>query len=63
MKRWNQPAAKPVETPVFQHPVNVDVPVVSFVLKCIGCLEICDVLYEGSSFCQTCLKEKLRRGV
>lgn len=37
-------------------------PPVAFTLKCLACFGHCDVLFEGSSYCQTCLKEKLRTG-
>jgi len=34
----------------------------SVIFKCIVCFEPCDVMYEGTSYCQECLKEKLRTG-
>ena len=31
-------------------------------LKCIACFKLSDVMFQGSSYCETCLKERLRLG-
>lgn len=33
-----------------------------WILQCVSCLEKAEVLFEGTSFCRGCLKEKLRTG-
>lgn len=63
MKQWNKPETRVVERPLFVPPVVADAVKVPSWLRCIECTQTCDMLYEGTSYCQKCLKEKLRRGV
>ena len=30
--------------------------------KCVSCMSSSEILYEGTSYCVSCLKEKLRTG-
>lgn len=46
--------------PVVEEPVVEPTKFVLF--RCLSCFKNADVLYEGSSYCQDCLKEKLRIG-
>lgn len=55
MRRWSPPVAVPIPE-VFPKESSV------FSFKCVSCLGACDVLFDGCSYCQGCLKEKMRVG-
>jgi len=61
MKRWQHQQAVEHPVQVMQAPEPELKPVTPW-FKCLSCLEASDILFEGSSYCQRCLKEKLRIG-
>lgn len=58
MKQWPKQQA-PVAV---VEPLKADPRLQAPTFKCISCLGNCDVLFDGTSYCQGCLKEKLRLG-
>lgn len=45
-----------------EQPVLVKPDVVKDWFECVSCLEKATILYEGTSYCRPCIKEKLRTG-
>lgn len=55
MKRWPyvpEPKQAVIEVP----------PVASVTIECMNCMNQATILYLGTSYCRTCLTEKLRQG-
>jgi hypothetical protein len=64
MKHWKKQnvVESPLELPVIPEFVKVPEITVANVFECLSCSDKANVLFEGSSFCRSCLKEKLRVG-
>lgn len=67
MKRWNQPPE--VQKPIPMPEIRIELPALPSKLpdvgvwfECLACSGKATVLFEGSSYCRSCLKEKLRMG-
>lgn len=56
---WTNTIPAPSVKPSIQEPEKKEEP---FYFKCVKCWNRSDVLFEGTSYCQDCLKEQLRIG-
>jgi len=50
MKRWEVPVSTEIKSEI------------SFQLKCVGCTDKAEMLFQGTSYCEKCLKERVRTG-
>lgn len=63
MKKWQPMQVATGGVPEFiAAPVVQNQSAIYEFFKCIGCMTKADVLFDGSSYCEGCLKERLRTG-
>lgn len=66
MKPFPRPPDKPIVMSTIQDfadKVHIAKDPAAETLKCIACFKGAHAMYQGSSWCESCLKEKFRTGI